>query len=109
MGLGWPPAPAEEGLGTATGQQVPSRTPNGHLRRHKEGSELSRAATLSSHTEPHSFSQGCGNYPGAWANGRASLVQARPLHHGSTASPWLWLGLPSVTQCACPRVIKRRC
>lgn len=33
--------------GTATRQQVPSHTPNGHLRQHKEGSELSGAATLS--------------------------------------------------------------
>lgn len=33
--------------GTATRQQVPSRTPNGHSRQHKGGSELSRAATLS--------------------------------------------------------------
>lgn len=33
--------------GTATRRQVPSRTPNGHSRQHKGGSELSRAATLS--------------------------------------------------------------
>lgn len=33
--------------GTATRQQVPSRTSNGHSRQHKGGSELSGAATLS--------------------------------------------------------------
>lgn len=33
--------------GTATRRQVPSRTPNGHSRQHKGGSELSGAATLS--------------------------------------------------------------
>lgn len=33
--------------GTATRQQVPSHTPNGHSRQHKGGSELSGAATLS--------------------------------------------------------------
>lgn len=33
--------------GTATRRQVPSRTPNGHSRQHKGGSEFSGAATLS--------------------------------------------------------------
>lgn len=92
---------AEEGPGTATGQQVPSRTPNGHSRRHKEGSELSGAATLSSHTEPHSFSQGCGNHPGAGPTCRArGLAQARP---STTAQPrFLAVGWDSrATQCAC--------
>lgn len=75
-GLGWPPAQAEEGLWDSH----PPAGPQPHSQRPLKAAQRGLSAQRSHHTEPHSFSQGCGNCPGAWANGRASLLPTRHLH-----------------------------
>lgn len=100
---GW--AGLQRRLRRARGQPPASRSPAAlpTATEAAQGSELSGAATLSSHTEPHSFSQDAVTNSGAWANGRASLAQGKALHHSSTASPWPWLGLQVWPQCSAPR------
>lgn len=62
--------------GTATRQQVPSRTSNGHSRQHKGGSELSGAATLSPIHSPRDPATALAPGPAA---GPPALT--RHLHH----------------------------